>query len=208
MSAYLRFNGEFCKKWVQDGGEHKEAMAAAGKRWAELTDEDKTPYQDAAAAAKELHEKQLGELKKQGYYHLPDGSKSTDPQNAHLSQPDRTGTHPPPKRPPSAWLYFNTDTVKELVESGVARTDAFRQAGARWASMSAEEKRPYEDKAGAAKAVAEKQTAELKKKGYYTLEDGSKSTDPQNAHLLKIKKKRSKKVQGATEDEEENELDV
>ena len=98
--------------------------------------------------------------------------------------------------------------MKELVESGVARTDAFRQAGARWASMSDEEKRPYEDKSGAAKAVAEKQTAELKKKGYYTLEDGSKSTDPQNAHLLKIKKKRSKKVQGATEDEEENELDV
>ena len=51
--------------------------------------------------------------------------------------------------------------------------------------------------------MADKQTAELKKKGFYTLEDGSKSTDPQNAHLLKIKKKRTKKTQDTSEDAEE-----
>ena len=132
ISSYLRFNGEFCKKFVQDGGEHKDGMAAAGKRWGEMSDEDKKPYVEAAAAAKKIFEKQLAELKKQGFYLLEDGSKSTDPQNAHLSQPDRTGTHPPPKRPASAWLYFNTDTVKELVGSGVARTEAFKQSAAKW----------------------------------------------------------------------------
>ena len=54
--------------------------------------------------------------------------------------------------------------------------------------MSDAEKKPYNDKADASKALVEKQKAELAKKGYYTLSDGSKSTDPQNSDLLKVKK--------------------
>ena len=40
------------------------------------------------------------------------------------------------------------------------------------------------------KKRVERQTAELKQKGYYTLADGSKSTDPENAKLLAVKKKK------------------
>lgn len=38
----------------------------------------------------------------------------------------------------------------------------------------------------------------MAKKGYYTLEDGSKSTDPENAELLKVKKKKNKKLASMT----------
>lgn len=44
--------------------------------------------------------------------------------------------------------------------------------------MTEEEKQPYKAKTDAAKAICDKQAAELKKRGFYTLEDGSKSTDP------------------------------
>ena len=64
--------------------------------------------------------------------------------------------------------------------------------------------------AAADKERVQKQTNDLAKLGYYKLEDGSKSTDPENASLLKVKKKRStltgSKAQTASSDE--GELDV
>ena len=104
---------------------------------------------------------------------LADGSKSTDAQNV-----DKTGEHPPPKRPAAAWLYFNTEFVKEFVAAGGERKLAFTASSAKWGTMSEAERAPYNAKADAAKAVVEAQKTELKRKGFYTLEDGSKSTDP------------------------------
>ena len=43
------------------------------------------------------------------------------------------------------------------------------------------------DKQEEGKTLVEKQKQELAKHGYYTLEDGTKSTDEVNAHLLKGK---------------------
>jgi hypothetical protein len=48
----------------------------------------------------------------------------------------------------------------------------------------------------------EKQLAEREKKGFFFLEDKTKSTDPQNAKLFKPKKSK----QGAEEEEEAKEL--
>lgn len=58
--------------------------------------------------------------------------------------------------------------------------------------MSEEQKAPYQKKHEIDKVRYEKQCKELEKKGYYTLSDGSKTTDPQNSHMLKVKKKRAK----------------
>ena len=69
--------------------------------------------------------------------------------------------------------------------------------------MSEEAKAPYNEKADAAKAIVEKQKKELQMKGYYTLENGSKSTDTVNAALLAVKKKRSKKTSNDESDDEE-----
>lgn len=85
MSSYLRFNGEFCKKFVKDGGIHKDAMKAAGAKWSTMTEDDKEPYNKDALVSKEAYDVKIGQLKKHGYYTLEDGSKSTDSQNAHLS---------------------------------------------------------------------------------------------------------------------------
>ena len=55
--------------------------------------------------------------------------------------------------------------------------------------MTEKQKSPYEKKAQKDKEREDKQARELHKLGYYTLEDGTKSTDPENAKLLKVKKK-------------------
>ena len=96
--------------------------------------------------------------------------------------------HPPPKRAASAWIYFNTEFVKKFVQEGGDRKIAFTTSGKKWSEMTEEDKQPYVDKENEAKAFVKKQKQELAKKGYYTLEDGTKSTDEVNAHLLKVKK--------------------
>ena len=77
--------------------------------------------------------------------------------------------------------------------------------------MSEEQKQPYNDQSEQAKQLVERQKAELKQKGYYTLENGTKSTDPENKHLMKVPKKdkpaKSNKKSGklALDDDEEDE---
>ena len=75
-------------------------------------------------------------------------------------------------------MYFNTEFVKKYVKDGGDRKVAFTASSEQWKTMNEEEKAPYEAKSDAAKAIVEKQREELKKNGFYTLEDGSKSTDP------------------------------
>ena len=105
--------------------------------------------------------------------------------------------HPPPKRPASAWIFWNTSFCKKYVEDGGERVKAFKAASEAWNLMSEEEKKPYVDKQEQSKQRVEKQRVELGKKGFYTLEDGSKSTDPANSHLLKVKKAKKTKAAAA-----------
>jgi hypothetical protein len=72
-------------------------------------------------------------------------------------------------------------------ESGSSRsmTELSKLAGPKWQSMGEEERGPYEKQHEKDVARVAKQAAEREKKGYFTLDDGSKSTDPTNAKLLK-----------------------
>ena len=174
-----------------------------------MSDAEKQPFITKAEEAKELVERQKVELKKKGYYTLENGTKSTDPENSHLlkvkkskseaakkksiveddeEEEEEKFVHPPPKRAASAWIYFNTDFVKKFVQDGGDRKNAFTESSKKWNQMTEEDKQPFVDKESAAKVLVEKQKKELAKKGYYTLEDGTKSTDEANAHLLKVKK--------------------
>ena len=87
---------------------------------------------------------------------------------------------PSPKKASTAYLYFNTAYVKKcrLENPGLSAGDAFKQAGVKWGTMSEKEKSPYEKQAQDDKIRHEKQVAEREKKGFFTLEDKSKSTDP------------------------------
>ena len=70
------------------------------------------------------------------------------------------------------------------------RKEAFTLSAADWKMESEETKAPYIKRAEKDKQRFERQKQELKKKGYYTLDDGTKSIDPENKALVQIKQKK------------------
>lgn len=81
-----------------------------------------------------------------------------------------------------------TEHTKELKEKeGLEHKEAFARAAKEWGSLSEKEKQKYNAMHEDDKKRYEKQKAEFDKKGYYTMEDGSRSTDQQ------AKKKRASK---------------
>lgn len=81
-------------------------------------------------------------------------------------------------------------------------------AGQKWNSMSDKEKEPYEAMKLKDQKRRDKQLAEREKKGFFFLEDGSKSTDPANAKLFKEKKQKDAKNATESEDSEDEEQRV
>lgn len=66
--------------------------------------------------------------------------------------------------------------------------------------MTDESKKPYDDKASGDKERRNKQMAELKQKGFFTLDDGTKSTDPSNKNKLSRSKSKTKTQATQTKD--------
>ena len=99
---------------------------------------------------------------------------------------------PTPKKAKGAYNYFNAEFVKRERDANpdLATTEAFKLAGKRWGEMSDKEKAPYEKMAEEDKKRFERQMTEREKKGYFLLDDKSKSTDPANSKMFKEKKKR------------------
>ena len=84
-------------------------------------------------------------------------------------------------------MFFNSIFVKTAREKDpeLKNSDAFKLAGQKWKEMSDGEKAEYDKMADADKVRYEKQVAEREKKGYFILDDKSKSTDLRNAKLFK-----------------------
>lgn len=86
-----------------------------------------------------------------------------------------------PKKPTSAYLFFNNETVKRLKEEKeISQGDAFKESGALWKTISDKEKERYVKLENQDKERYNKQMAEIDSKGYFLLGDGSKSTSVRN----------------------------
>ena len=159
------------------------------------------PYEKMHEEDKKRVERQTAELKKQGYYTLADGSKSTDPENAKLlakkkkktAANDESDTEQvlKPKRATTAWVYYNSEKTAELKAQGKGK-QAMVANSETWGAASEEEKAPYVKMAADDEQRYQKQIADFEKKGWFTMGDGSKSTDAKNAHLIKKKSKKPK----------------
>ena len=106
-----------------------------------------------------------------------------------------------PKRAGSAFLFFNTEFVlaERKKNPACTTTEAFKMAGQKWAQMSDTDKAPYVQMSEKDKLRFDRQLSERDKKGYFLLEDKSKSTDPANAKLFKKKKAASDTEEEAKE---------
>jgi len=67
-------------------------------------------------------------------------------------------------------------------------TEVMSLVAKKWSEMTEKDKQPYVKLSEADKVRLEKQLDEKKKKGFFTLNDKSKSTDPANAKLFKKRK--------------------
>jgi len=100
-----------------------------------------------------------------------------------------------PKKATSAYFFFNVQYIKSVREkdANISQTEGAKLAGTKWGTMSEKEKAPFDKQAADDKVRFEKQTKELETKGWFKMEDGTKSTDPANAHLAKKEKTKSMK---------------
>ena len=100
---------------------------------------------------------------------------------------------PEPKKPRTTFNYFNADFVKlaRLKDPTLKSTDAFKIAAQTWSQLSEIEKAPYVEMYAADKLRYEKQLSERQEKGYFTMQDHSRSIDHPNEQRLFSKKKSS-----------------
>merc|ERR1719499_1617905 len=72
-----------------------------------------------------------------------------------------------PARPLSAYFLFMADHRDDLVSDGMTHAEAMSKMGEMWSALSAAKKKPYQDKAAAAKAKHAKQVEKYKKTALY-----------------------------------------
>jgi hypothetical protein len=209
-SAYMYFNMEFNlqERKRNPNCSSTEAFKLAGQKWGSMSDEEKAPFAKQAENDKVRYERQLAEREKKGFFILDDKSKSTDPDNAKLFKSKRSASEGKeeakelkPKRAVSAYIYFATEfgekTRKSHPELKITQVSVL--AGKKWAEMTEAEKKPYIDRNVEDKARQEKEQASIDKRGYFVLEDGSKSTDVKNLPTHRVRKA-SKSLPSDTEE--------
>lgn len=141
------------------------------------------------------HDKQVAEKAKKGFFTLDDKTKSTDPENVKLfkkrksaeSDHEEESKELKPKRAVSSYIYFATQhTAKlKLLHPEVKQSDLMAMTGKKWNEMLPAERKPYDDMNASDKLRQEKQQKSLDEKGYFLLEDGSKSNDEKNIPVHK-----------------------
>merc|ERR1719499_2962435 len=72
-----------------------------------------------------------------------------------------------PARPLSAYFLFMADHRDDLVSDGMTHAEAMSKMGEMWSALSAAKKKPYQDKAAAAKAKYAKTLEKYKKTAQY-----------------------------------------
>ncbi len=83
-----------------------------------------------------------------------------------------------PPRPVQPFILFNTAMTKKIKEDeGLSHKEAFSKAAAMWKTVSEEVKKPYNEEYAKQQKVYEDRKKMIKDKGYFLLDDGTKSSD-------------------------------
>ena len=117
----------------------------------------------------------MKELQSKGYFITQDGKDS----RKLFVEEERAKNAVKPPRPTSAYFYFQTQNFQLLKaeEPTLSVTEGAKRNGAAWKAMDAKAKAKYIALHEEDVTRFEKQTAELESKGYFTMKDGTKSTE-------------------------------
>ena len=138
----------------------------------------------------------MKELSSKGCYNNDDGT------SALKSEQDPKRKYGPdvmlPKRTKSAYFIFSNENMKSVMDKEKPKvTEATQKLSQMWKVLPEKKMKIYEQKNQADKKRYEKQLADLMKKGYFTMDDGTKSSE-HTAKPIKTKASKSVKSNGDT----------
>jgi len=169
LSAYIAWQNSVrtkVTKSMPEGSGIGELGKKFGEMWNKMTAGQKAPFQNKYKTEMEKFTKKMDKYKttkewaafqKKKEQHKVDSvkkSKFKKDENA-------------PKRPLTSYILFGNDHRDKLVADGLSFTEAMSKCGEMWGKLSAAKKKPYEDKAAAAKAKYQKQVEKYQKTGTY-----------------------------------------
>jgi len=135
----------------------------------------------------------MKEYNEKGYFINSEGinSKDLEPKKRRVGGKGKpVDDTVKPKKATTAWLFFHKEnyepTRKELNDTKSC-TEVMKKNAEKWGASTPQQKKKYVAMAEKDQARHDKQVEEMKSKGYFTMEDGTKSTDSEP------KSKRSRK---------------
>ena len=73
-------------------------MKKAGEVWGKMSEKEKKKYEDQHKKDKERYDKQMGDLNKQGWFKMEDGSKSNEHKKVDKKGKKEKEEEEPPKK--------------------------------------------------------------------------------------------------------------
>jgi len=164
LSGYFQFTAVARKQLVADNPDLKmtEVGSKLAEAWKQLTDEEKAPYTAKYKADKEVYDRKLAAYKlTPEYAEYQEAKKAFNKKKkAGAKKADLKAMTPNmPKRPQSGFFLYVSDnrarakSELEVSNPGFKITEVTKKLGADWKAMDEAAKKPYQDKAAAAKKV-------------------------------------------------------
>lgn len=161
-SAYWLWLGDKRKELEKEAGVAKGSVVSklAGEKWKNMSEEEKKPYNLRAIEAKQQYEKDMEAFKSGGGEVVKRKKKVKEEKKKGKSQREEGK----PKKPPTGFWLWQCEVRESLVkEAGTNSIPVIgKLAGEKWKVLSAEEKKPYEEKAEVLKKEHTKAVEEWK----------------------------------------------
>jgi len=170
---------------------------AQSKEWKELSEEAKKEYQETYDQEMVTYKKLLNAYKQTNNYamHLKKVKEYNveNAKNAKFRKDENA-----PKKYQSAYFLWMADQREGLTAQGLGHKEVLKKCGELWKNVTAEEKKPYEDKA----AIAKKAYAvELEK---YKKTDDYKQYTADKAEFMKQRSEKIKKAKKRARDDDDD----
>jgi len=200
LTPFFAWRGENyvkIQKSMPVGYSFKELGVANSKAWAEVSEAKKKEYTDTYQKEKETYTKLLNAYKQTNNYAIFQKKlKEHNVESAKKTKFRKDENHP--KRPSSAYFLWMGDQREGLAAQGLGHKDVLKKCGELWKNVTAEEKKPYEDKwALAKKAYA----VELEK---YKKTDEYKQYTAEKAEFMKQRSEKIKKAKKRAREDDDD----
>merc|ERR1719195_2096397 len=153
-------------KSMPEGSKASDMAKKFGEMWGAMSNTQKAPFQTKYETAMAKYKKKLAKYKTTKEYAKFQKAKEEHKLDTLKSSKFKKDENKP-SRPLSAYFLFMADEREELVAGGMTHKEAMTELGDMWTALSNAKKKPYQDKAAAAKAKYDKQVEKYKKTTLY-----------------------------------------